>query len=63
MIARHQGVVLVDLAEAILPVVELAGADAEPGDEATSRNLCLVAPVADEVNDGVADVVGDPTAL
>jgi hypothetical protein len=55
--------VFVDLAEALLPVVELAGADAEPADEATSRDVGLVAPVADEINNGVAGVVGDPPAL
>jgi hypothetical protein len=54
--------VLVDLAEALLPVVELAGADAEPGDEATSRQFGLVAPVADEVDERVANIVGDPAA-
>jgi hypothetical protein len=55
--------VFVDLAEALLPVVELAGGDAEPGDEATSRDVRLVAPVSNEVNDGVAGIVGDPAAL
>jgi hypothetical protein len=63
MIAWHQGVVFVDLAEAFLPVVELAGGQADPGEEATSREAGLVAPVADEINDGVAGVVGNPTAL
>jgi hypothetical protein len=55
--------VFVGLAEALFPVVKLAWADAEPGDEATSRDVGLVAPVADEVNDGVAGIVGDPAAL
>jgi hypothetical protein len=63
MIARYQSVVFVDFAEALLPVVELAWADAEPGSEATSRDIGLVAPEANEVNDGVAGVVGDPAAL
>ena len=63
VVARHQGVVLVDFAEAVFPVVELAGSDAEPGGEATSRDVGLVAPVADEINDGVAGVVGNPAAL
>jgi hypothetical protein len=63
VIAWHQGVVFVDLAEAFLPVVELAGGQADPGQEATRRDAGLVAPVADEVNDGVADIVGNPTAL
>jgi hypothetical protein len=63
VVARNERVVFVDFAETLLPVVELAGADAEPADEATRRDLRLVAPVADEVNDGVAGVVGDPAAL
>ncbi len=63
MIAWHQGVVLVDLAKAFLPVVELALGQAHPGEEATSRDAGLVAPVADEIDDGVAGVVGNPTAL
>ncbi len=63
VVARHPGVVLVDLAEAVLPVVELAGADADPGEEATDGDVRLVAPVADEIDDGVAGVVGNPAAL
>jgi hypothetical protein len=55
--------VLVDLAEALLPVVELAGADADPGQEATDRDLRLVAPDADEIDELVAGVVGDPAAF
>jgi hypothetical protein len=55
--------VLVDLAEAMLPVVELAGADAAPGEEATDGDVGLVAPAADEIDQLVAGIVGDPTAL
>jgi hypothetical protein len=62
VVAWHESVVLVDLAEALLPVVKFAGGYADPGDEATSRDVGLVAPVADEVNDGVAGVVGNPAA-
>jgi hypothetical protein len=60
VIAWHPGVVLVDLAEAQLPVVELAGADADPAKEATDGDLRLVAPEADEIDDGIAGIVGDP---
>jgi hypothetical protein len=63
VIARHEGVVFVDLAEAFLPVVELTGGQADPGEEAASRDAGLAAPVANEINDGVAGVVGNPTAL
>jgi hypothetical protein len=62
MVAWHPGVVFIDLAEALLPVVELAGADADPGQEATDGDVGLVAPGADEIDDGVAGIVGDPVA-
>ena len=62
VVAWHQGVVFVDLAEALFPVVELAGADADPGEEATNRDFGLVAPGADEIDEGVAGIVGDPAA-
>ena len=62
VIAWHPGVVLVDLAEALHPVVELAGADADPGQEATDGDVGLVAPGADEIDELVAGVVGNPAA-
>jgi hypothetical protein len=63
MIARHPGVVLIDFAEAGLPVVKLAGADTDPEQEASDGNVGLVAPRAREINEFIAGVVGDPTAL
>jgi hypothetical protein len=63
MVARHPGVVLVDLAEAVFPIVELAGADADPRQEATDGDVGLVAPGADEIDEDIARVVGDPAAL
>jgi hypothetical protein len=54
--------VFVDLAEALLPVVKLAGADADPGEEATDGDVRLVAPGTDEIDDGVAGIVGNPAA-
>jgi hypothetical protein len=63
VIARDPGVVFVDLAEAAGPVVELAAGDAEPGDEARERDVGFVGPGADEIDDLVARVVGDPGAL
>ena len=62
VVAGHPGVVLVDLAEALLPIVELAGTDADPGQEARDGDVRLVAPGADEIDDGVAGVMGDPAA-
>ena len=63
MIAGHPGVVLVDLAEALLPVVELAGADADPGQEATDGNIRFIAPGPDEIDELVAGVMRYPAAL
>jgi hypothetical protein len=62
MIAWHPGVVLIDFAEAAFPVVELAGADADPAEKTRDRNLGLVAPRANEIDDLVARVVGRPDA-
>jgi hypothetical protein len=62
MVTRHPGVVLVDLAETLFPVVELAGADADPGEEATGGDVRLVAPGADEIDKVVTGIVGDPAA-
>src|SRR5262249_53407520 len=59
-VTGHGGVVLVGGAVARLPVVELAGSDAEPADEPPQGDLGAVGPVADEVDDRVAGVVGDP---
>ena len=63
VVAGDEGVVLVGLAEPVFPVVELAGGDAEPGEEATSGEVRLVAPVADKVDELVAGVVGHPAGL
>jgi hypothetical protein len=63
MVAWHPGVVFIDLAEAVLPVMELAGANADPGKEATDGDFRLVAPVPDEIDDGVAGVMGNPGAF
>ena len=63
VVAWHPGVVLVDFAEAKFPVVEFAGADADPGQETTDGNVRLVAPGADEIYELVAGIVGDPAAF
>jgi hypothetical protein len=55
--------VLVDFAEALLPVVELAGTDGEPGQEATDGDVRLVAPGPDEIDEGIAGIVGNPAAF
>jgi hypothetical protein len=62
MIAWHPGVVFVDFAEAGDPVLVLAACDADPGREACDRDVGFIAPGADEIDDLVARVVGDPAA-
>ena len=62
VVAGHPSVVLVDLAETRFPVVELAGADADPRQHAGQRQLALLRPGADEIDDFIAGVVRDPTA-
>src|SRR4051794_785993 len=61
-IAGNQGVVLVGQAVAGAPVVELARGDPQPGDELLDRDLGGLGPTGDVINDGVADVVGNPGA-
>jgi hypothetical protein len=63
VVARDPGVVLVDLAETLDPVVVFAGADVDPRKEATDGDFRLVAPFADEIDDGVTGVVGNPAAF
>src|SRR5215208_16201 len=60
VVAWDQGIVLVGLAVALAPVEELAAADADPGDEPVGGNLGLRRPVANEVDDVVARVMGNP---
>jgi len=63
MIAWHPGVVFIDFAEAFLPVAELAGTDADPGEEARHGYVTLVGPGADEIDELIAGTVGHPAAL
>jgi hypothetical protein len=55
--------VLVDLAVAFLPVVELAGAQLDPAEETAGGDFGLGAPVADEIDQLIAGIVGNPATL
>lgn len=59
-VAGDTGVVLVDAAVAGLPVVELAGGNSQPGDESPGGDLSTFGPIANVVDDLVANVVGNP---
>ena len=61
MIAWDPGVVFVDFAKACDPVLVLAAGDADPGDETRDGDVGFVAPGADEIDELIARVVGDPT--
>src|SRR4051812_29377675 len=61
-IAGNPAVVLVHLAVAFPPVVELAAGDVEPPDEPSSADLCLVGPAPDEVYDLIPRIVRNPDA-
>ena len=60
VVAWNPSVVFVDLAEALLPVLELAAGEADPFEKATGGNLRPVAPVPDMINDVVARIRLDP---
>jgi hypothetical protein len=59
-IAGNPAVVLIDLAIALPPVVELAGGDVEPRDELPGADLGLLRPAPDKINNLVPRVVRDP---
>jgi hypothetical protein len=60
---RRPAVVFVSLAVAILPVVKLALADAQPADELPSRNRRSLVPTAHVIDHFVAGVMGNPTSV
>src|SRR5262249_45721891 len=60
MVAWHPGVVLVDLAKALPPVLVLAATDTDPGQKARDRDVGFVGPGADEIDDLVACIVRNP---
>ena len=61
VVARHPGVVLIDLAEVRAPVLVLAAADADPRHEMRDGDVGFVGPRPDDIDDRVARVVRHPT--
>src|SRR2546430_8273428 len=59
-VAGNPAVVLVHLAIAVPPVVELAGCDIEPPDESPGADLGLLRPAPDEIHDLIPRVVRNP---
>jgi hypothetical protein len=62
VIAWYPGVVLVDFAEAGDPVLVLAAADVDPGQEVRDGDVGFIRPGANEIDKLVARIVGDPAA-
>src|SRR4051794_2166187 len=62
-IPRNPAIVLVHLAIALAPVVELTGRDAEPSNESPGADLSLVRPAPDEIHDLVPRVVRHPNPV
>ena len=63
VVTRDPGIVFVDLAVAVLPGMPLGGGDAEPEQEAGDGNAGLAGPGVDEVDEGIAGIVGNPNAF
>jgi hypothetical protein len=63
VVAGNLGVVLVDAAVPLPPLVELAGAEVEPGEQLLGRQFRSVAPAVDVIDDLVARVVGNPNSF
>lgn len=63
VVAGDRGVVLVDLAVPLLPVVILTLLNAAPRDDELDRQLGPLGQVGDEVNDRVSGVMGNPLAI
>ena len=59
-VAGDLAVVLVDFAVTVLPVVELAGAQAKPTQKPTRWKLGAVGPMLDVVDDLITRVMGNP---
>ncbi len=59
-ITGNLAVVLVHLAVAVPPVVELAGGDIEPRDEPPGADLGLLGPAPDEIHDPVPRIARNP---
>jgi hypothetical protein len=62
-IARNLAVVLVGLAVAPFPIVKFARTKPQPAQQTLGGQLCANCPVADVIDDFVANIVRNPTAL
>src|SRR5262249_48187590 len=63
VVARNPGIMLVDLAVAVLPGVPLGGGQPQPQQEAEHGDAGLAGPTVDEINDLIASVMGNPASV
>ena len=62
-VARNLPVVLVELAVAAPPLVELAGAQTHPAQKAFGRQPRTIGPMLDVIDDLVPGIVGNPSSV
>ena len=63
MVARHLGVVLIDFSVTVFPVMEFRACYTDPLNNRVSRDIGSLRPLIDVVDNGVADIVGNPFAV
>jgi hypothetical protein len=63
MVTRELGVVLIDPAVSLPPLVELARSEFEPGEQLLRREFRTLAPAIDVIDDFVPGIVGNPNSL
>ena len=63
MVARNPTVVFIDFAVPLLPVVELAGLNAQPGDDLLGRDIGPLRPMPNIVDQRIAGIVGNPDSV
>jgi|GEM_PF-5781294 len=54
---------LVDLAVPVDPGVKFALTDSYPGNKPSNRDVGLVAPGPDKINNGISRIMGNPDAV
>jgi len=59
-VPRNPGIVFIDLAVALFPVIELAFGDFEPLNQEFRRDFGEALKTGEEIDNLVADIVGSP---
>ena len=59
-VAGYQAIMFIYLAVAVLPAVILARRNAQPLDKSRHSDTALLSPVVNNVDHGIANIMGDP---